>query len=281
MSDIELVGVGVRLTIRPERGGKILSLHGAGRQWLAPGDDARSAESDSFTAAEMGGWDECAPTIDACAVGGLLAPDHGDVWAREWAVERVDASSALLSVRSEACGFWLRREIVLGRAQGAPVQIRYTAESLGRRVPFLWAAHPQFLAEAGSRVILPPEVGAVVDVLDPTHPVGPWSPALAGLDSLEPGGCRKLYVEPGTPVQTAALRHADGSELRLDWDERAPYLGLWFDNRAYSREPVIALEPSTGYFDALDRAVGHGSALWLEPGRPVAWELALTLSAAR
>ncbi len=57
-----------------------------------------------------------------------------------------------------------------------------------------------------------------------------------------------------------------------------PYLGIWFDRGAYSREPVIALEPSTGYYDSLATAVELGRVPRLEVGVPFEWYVDLAVS---
>jgi galactose mutarotase-like enzyme len=85
------------------------------------------------------------------------------------------------------------------------------------------------------------------------------------------GDCRKLYVDPETPIDQARLVRPDGSALALRWSDGAPYLGIWFDGGAYSAEPVIAIEPSTGYYDSLERAIRHGRVPTLQPGRPFTW----------
>jgi hypothetical protein len=111
-------------------------------------------------------------------------------------------------------------------------------------------------------------------VLDPATPESPWSPSLATIDTVEPGGCRKLYGHPDWPVDAARLVRGD-RVLSLSWSPECPYVGLWFDGAAYSREPVIAVEPATAYFDALDTAVRLERAPVIAPGRPLRWWIEL------
>ena len=151
------------------------------------------------------------------------------------------------------------------------LRLEYTAEALDEPIPFLWAAHPQFAAPAGTRVELPSEVDEVVDVMDPSLPASVWSSELATIDTVAEGGCRKVYVAPDTAVDRASLVRADGSSLTLRWSAACPYLGIWFDAGAYSAQPVIALEPATAYFDSLETAVRLGRAPILEPGHAAAW----------
>ena len=77
---------GDQITVAPERGGKITSLLDAsGREWLASGELARQSPTGlDFVAAEMFGWDECAPSIDPGSLDGVSFSDHGDLWDRPW-----------------------------------------------------------------------------------------------------------------------------------------------------------------------------------------------------
>jgi galactose mutarotase-like enzyme len=269
---------GLTVTVAPERGGAITSIVAAGREWLAqPAAGAGwQPASTVFTEGAMAGWDECAPSIDACLVDGVSVPDHGDLWARPWSVLDESASHLTLTVVSHGLGFRLTRRLAID--DDASLRLDYRVEAIERPLPFLWAAHPQFSSPVGSSVELPHGITRVVDVLDAGLPIQPWTASLAGIDTVPVGGCRKLYVEPGTPVSSAALVHVDGARATFRWTDAAPYLGIWFDNRAYSREPVIALEPATAYFDSLATAVSRGRVAWVEPAHPLQWSLAAAFS---
>ncbi len=117
----------------------------------------------------------------------------------------------------------------------------------------------------------------MIDVLDPGAPRLPWSAELSTLDTLPSPGCRKVYVDPDVAVTAATIRHADGSALTMTW-QNCPYLGLWFDNGTYSREPVVALEPSLAFRDSLALAVELDSAPTLTTGRDLAWAIEIAFS---
>ncbi len=142
-------------------------------------------------------------------------------------------------------------------------------------MPLLWAAHPQFAAPPGTRVHLS-GVGTVIDVLDSALPELAWSEQLATIDTVPAGGFRKLYPSPGHPVNEATLVRVSGDTLTLRWSPECPYVGLWFDGAAFSAEPVIAIEPTTGWFDSLEVAVARGRVPVVEPGVPLRWWVELT-----
>lgn len=263
-------GGGLTSSVESARGGKIVSLVDAfGTEWLAQADPHAVAASDaSFVDAEMAGWDECAPTIVACVVDGRAVPDHGDLWNVPFEVEGDTVKAVGTSL-----GYRFERTIA---ATEEGLLLSYEAETLGDSIPFLWAAHPQFAAPPGTHVQLPAEAKLVIDVQDVRLPQSAWMPALGAIDTVAPGGTRKLYVDSRTPVHSARLVRGDGTWLAIEWSAECPYLGVWFDHAAYSREPVIAIEPSTGYFDSLATAMSGGTAVMLEPGRPVNWWVLLT-----
>ena len=278
MSIFTITGGGTSTTIDSSRGGKILSLRGSdGREWLAqPADPSRAPDRGDavYALSDPAAWDECAPSIDACDVGGRAVPDHGDLWTADWTVVSSAPDALELSVAGRSLGYRLVRRITAGSDR---VRFDYVA-SADVATPFLWAAHPQFVSPPGSVLELPESVTTVVDVIDPGQPTLAWTTELATTDSLPEGGCRKVYVDPSVRADRATLRHPDGASLTMTW-LNCPYLGLWFDNGAYSREPVVAIEPSLGFRDSLAWAVEHGHAPILAPGRELRWSLEVAISA--
>lgn len=267
-SVVEVRGPGLTARFDPIRGGKIVSLRDqAGVEWLAQGVPRASvAVGSNFVDAEMCGWDECAPTIVSCRVGGNDLPDHGDLWDAPFDVE--DDGSTATAVGS-SLGYLFRRAI---SATSVGLRIDYEVSATDKEIPFMWAAHPQFLAPPGTKVELS-NVDIVVDVLSAALNEVAWTPTIASIDSLKQGECRKVYVPPNVTVDSARLVKADGSALSMRWSRECPYLGIWFDKAAYSHEPVVALEPASGYFDSLALAIENGRAPTVEPGRPLRWWL--------
>lgn len=254
--------------VNPARGGKIVSLLDTdGVEWLTTSENAATYPGLPFGDAEMAGWDECAPTITACTVEGRALPDHGDIWDVPWTKVGDE-----LTVAGRYWPYVLSRRI---SPISGGVRIDYRARATGRDdLPFLWAAHPQFAAPSGTHVELH-GVTRVVDVLHEDRPQLAWSPSLASLDGLAPGGCRKVYVDPGEHANGARLVRPDGRALRMTWSSTCPYLGLWFDNEAWAREPVIAIEPSTAFADSLEAALLAGTAASLSRAKALTWWLEL------
>jgi hypothetical protein len=267
-SAVEVAGGPVHARFAPARGGKIVSLVDAsGREWLAqPHPPLAPLGSTGFVDGDMCGWDECAPTIDACSITGgapAAVPDHGEAWSAEWQ----DFGDGWFGYAGRALPYVFARAIV---ATAAGLRLRYRVE-VARSMPFLWAAHPQFAAPPGTRVLLPSSVESVTGTYGV---VGDhvWGADLARVDGLPVGGARKVWLRAEDRVGWAALERPDGARLRLSWDPSlVPYLGLWFDHCAFSREPVVAVEPATGWRDRLDLAAAGGAVSWATPEAPLEW----------
>ncbi len=272
---VEIGGGGLTMIIVPGRGGKIVSLvDDQGTEWLLGPPDplpAPARPGARFIEAELCGWDECAPTIDVCRLAdGTALPEHGDLWTAAWSVR----SAASMEIGGTALPYTLRREV---RAIDAGLELRYRVTA-NRPIPFLWAAHPQFLAPPGTMIELPAGVDRVLDVYREPGAEHPWDEGLASIDTVPEATGRKVYLPPTASVGTAALRRPDGRALRLTWDPATvPYLGLWYDRSGFARADVIAIEPTTGYYDSLARAVDADRVSLVTPDHPLEWSLGVTV----
>jgi len=271
------------LRVAAALGGRITSLRDlrSGHEWLAQpaGPPVGSTYGAVFTAGDMAGWDEMVPTIVACdAPGvGVALPDHGEAWAVPWQVHRHDPTQLRMSVRGSVLAYELVRTIEV--AGPAAFALRYVLRSRHPGpLPILWAAHPQFVWTPGTRIELEPHVTQVVEVTAPGCPLTDWEQGLAAwLDSAAVGASRKVWLPPDAAPSQVGLAGPQG-RLQLAWDPtEVPYLGIWYDAQAHARTRVVALEPSTGYYDDLAAAAARGRVPVLEPGRPQRWSLRVSV----
>jgi hypothetical protein len=267
-SDLEVV-------VLPERGGKIASLRDkAGREWLEqpllPLPDL-SKISPVFIEGDMCGWDECGPTISPCQLGDLILPDHGELWSQAW---RQD-SEGWLTARGRQRDYEFGRRLSIA---GSKIVLDYRVAAGNETLPFLWAAHPQFRVDVGTEIILPDHVTQIVDVLaGPSLPRLPVN-ELRHLAFTPTNACRKFYAEPESDVHEVSLLHGDGSRLTLTWTQALPYLGIWIDRSVYARHDVVALEPSTGFYDSCEEAVCRAKVLVLRPFTNICWSVIVAIS---
>jgi hypothetical protein len=88
---------------------------------------------------------------------------------------------------------------------------------------------------------------------------------------------RKFYLLPDMEASwVGMLRETDQCWMTISWDsEDVPYFGLWVDEGYFNPEPVIAPEPSTGFYDSLAFAANQGRHMTIEPGDTASWSLVL------
>jgi len=276
----------VTVVVLPGRGGKIVSLRALGWEWLAQPVlplGPTPAPGDTFVDSDMCGWDECAPSIVECEVpgdtahgGGLRLPDHGELWTAPWQVGADDETRLWVQGPASRCTF--ARTVTIG--SGADVRLDYQVTAGDTDAVYLWAAHPQLRAPAGTRVLLGGSRDGVVDVNSGPEPRRqPWHRDLAEVDTLAPATSRKYYLEPTDTTASAGVELPDGRTLTMHWDpELLAYLGIWFDRSQFSHEDVLAIEPSTGWYDSAARALAHHRALVIPARSTVAWWLELSFA---
>jgi len=300
----ELESSAVRAVVVPEMGAKIVSLRDkrSGFEWLVgpiPGRPVRPvAYPAPFERQDMAGWDEMFPTIVACAYPGpgphqgTALPDHGEAWQLPWEVIRCQGELAL-TLTGRALPYRLTRAASL--AAPDVLCLQYTLENLGSApMPYLWAAHPQFVAGPGCRVMLPPQVTEVVNTIPAEWGWGPPETRLTWPEAAMPDGRRerldesgpatlhrgrKLFALPEARPSWAALRREDlGHWLCMEWNPaEVPYLGLWVDEGAVHCETVAAPEPGTGWYDSLALAWQKGRVCTVPAGGTRRWTLTVRL----
>jgi hypothetical protein len=268
---ITLSGPEIRVQLLPERGGKITSLldTASGREWLEAPARTLSGPVDpsvDYDSGDMCGWDEMMPTISPCDYPGtsLALPDHGELWMKPWDVTSCDETSVTTTVRGEALPYTFERTL---RLANRSLRVDYCVAT-NAEIPLhlLWAAHPLFAVDAGTRLVLAP------DEFDAT--VNETSVA----DDFAVGSSDKRFAGLRTSTSTARLIDAHGTFLAMRWDrENAAHLGVWLDNRQYSRHPVVGLEPTNCPFDSLAEAVSARKAWTVASERPRRWSLEIEL----
>lgn len=270
----------VRVSVRPERGGRIASLESRvdGREWLvqprAVELGARPAYGSTFTGTDHCGWDEMFPTVDACAYPaapflGDPVPDHGELWTLDWECEEQTATSIDMRVRSDRFGYTFGRTL---RLDGPTLRCEYTCDVSGATA-LLWALHPQFSMLEGTRLTLAGKHESMLDTSEPgsPHEVA-WGGDLVVERDVEPGADRMLYLHPGELVDGATLADPSGSSLEMRWDVSfARYLGIWADYGRYTEGRVIAVEPTNGFFDDLGRAYRNERVTIFTPDEHASW----------
>ncbi|MDG0812364.1 aldose epimerase family protein [Cohnella rhizosphaerae] len=279
-----------RIELVPGLGAKIVSLvyKPTGKEWLVQADLkelGQPAYGSSFVDADMSGWDECFPTISPAAAageGGRSLPDHGEVWALSWDAS-VSEKHVDCAVRGVAMPYGLSRRLAFSAAD--TVRMDYRAENLGDApLPFLWVPHPQFAVSEPTRIVLPPSMPEMLCVYGGSSrqegATYAWT-AEADVDEKPTGDGRKFYA-PGRAADgwCGLSCGRSGNWLRMVFDpQRIPYVGVWIDEGLFNVQNAVALEPSIGFYDCLDRARANGTAQTIAPGQACEWSLSVRLGA--
>ncbi|WP_218011083.1 hypothetical protein [Herbidospora mongoliensis] len=253
-------------------GGRWTSLSGGGREWLwSRPDPARAAAVPGSEFVDVGGLEECVPTVR-----GL--PDHGDAWTRPWT-----GSPALSTVSCDR--FELTRAV--DDEAGAVVATYRLSADPGFR--FLWAAHAlldlsekaRLLAPYGTPTRIFPEAAPQLDVAWPPgspYLEGCW-PAPSGLELDRFGPDDGTAV--GAVLRCAAVRvedEADLLDLRVEAPPEVPAgIALWRNLGGFpdiSPYRSIGVEPMLGTVFDLAEA-GPGEAATVPSSGELTWRLVL------
>ena len=196
------------LEIRPERGGRIVSLRLDGEELLEQGIGVDQPTASGFVEGGAFGWDEMVPNLEPTDT----LPDHGEAWRLPWEVlddERMRCAGRLVP--------WeLERRISLGEV----VVVNYRYRNVGDvPQPAYWCAHPLFKYEPDMEVS-------------------------ARLPSLGEGASTKVFLPRGS-LDRVSLRWRSGAAVQVDWDlNLAPDVAIWACNGDLGGYRQIAVEPS-------------------------------------
>lgn len=285
----------IECVIVPSLGGKITNLRRRkGREWLwrhPERDFAWMPDDGAFP--DVGGWDECFPTIapspmPGAAPGEPLLPDHGELRSLHWQHDVLATpTGTLLTARAEGVllPYEFQRDIIVP-LEGTEVRIEYRLIHRGEApFPWIWAAHPVFTAPVGMLLTLPTVSEARVDHaterpdLLPDATV-PW-PIDGRSQSWEvpavQGWSAKLFADIGPSGTVVLTDPRVGEQLQIGFDPTAiPQVGIWID--ATGNHTRIGVEPCIGAPDRLDRAESEWrSAARSGPGEVRRWALTLRL----
>jgi galactose mutarotase-like enzyme len=226
------------LEIRPERGGRIVSLRLDGEELLDQGIGVDQPSANGFVEGGAFGWDEMVPNVDATDT----LPDHGEAWRLPWEV--VDSSR--MQCRGRLVPWELQRQLEIDDM--VSVAYRYRNAGTGPHLAY-WCAHPLFKFESAMQI-----------GFSGGH-------RLAG---LAPGTSAKVFLPKGS-VDRVGLRWKSGTGIEMSWDPTlTPYVGIWACNGDLGGYRQIAIEPATGGNDKPDPAAPPPL---LKPGETYEWWL--------
>lgn len=236
------------------------------------------------------GWDECFPAVGQGPYAGhpydgITIPDHGEIYAIPVTTAVPSANGITTVWNGLRFGYRLTRKLEL-----TPTGLRagYTLANLAPfEFRFVWAQHALLSLESPATIDLPgvtemrwshdaagrevqrpfcwPTIDGEGDLSNPSDlPVAGW----------------KVFAQ--TPIAAAArLKYPQRRRaLSISYAGDVPaYWGIWINTGGWNHQRHVALEPTTGRFDQLDRSVQDHSAGRVAPGATVQWQVEWTVCA--
>ena len=280
----------VRMDVWPTLGGKVSSIIDKADKFELLFNYPREIPTEAlydapYQSGWYGGWDECFPAVAPGPYTGhpynaVNIPDHGELWGLPTvAVPTKDGITTVWN--GLRFGYRLTRKLSL---EGPSIEARYTLVNLAPfPFRFVWAQHA-LLSMAkpveirlGSGAAMRLSHDANNRTLDQNFA---WPTAGSGEDFSKPGdlpaqrGWKIFSAEPVTsPAVIAYPSRSRTLEIEYASEDEgvAAYWGVWIDNGGWARHHHFALEPTTGRFDQLDRAVKDGSAGRVGASGQVSW----------
>jgi len=277
------------LVAEPGHGGKLCSLVSRRTGCELFYRDRRTVfdASRGYSHHDIGGFDECFPTVAACRGrtddgDDYDHPDHGLLWQRPWEA-RVTGGALEMSCALPSLGCEFHRRCSF--ASDAELLLEYRILNTGsRRVPFVYSAHPLLAADERTRVSLPAGmrrtfVWRAADTFGAADEAwfdlpGARPADITGPFRLERRTFVKMFSDRLSEGRASVAHPATGDRLILTFDTRAlPHLGFLasqghdsLGDGHFAGEFLLALEPTTGVGDDIPTGRGRGVPQVLLPG---------------
>ena len=287
----------VQLEVWPHYGGKVSSLvdkaDGSELLFSYPMEyPSQTSHYDvPYTKGWYAGWDECFPAIAASKyVGrpydGIPVPDHGEVWSLP--TTATPSTAGITTVwHGLRFGYRLTRSLHL---DGNRVCADYTLVNLAPfEFRFVWAMHALMAMNLPVELDLPghPRFRFSHDATgheiqqEFAWPIDEEDGAnLAKPSELPPHEGWKVYsLLPITSPLT--VRYPSRSRtLTIEYksdDGMAAHWGIWLNTGGWGSHRHFSIQPTTGRFDQIDRAIRDGAVGSIPAMGKRAWSVRLTL----
>lgn len=293
----------LRVDVWPQFGGKVASVvdkaDGFDLMFNYPAELPSGPKYDvAYGKGWYAGWDECFPavaagTYDRHPYNGIAVPDHGELWGLP--TISVPAKGGITTVwHGLRFGYRLTRKLSLD-ADTPALLAEYTLVNLAPfEFHFVWAMHALLALTAPAEVRLgESDAGATpgrfrwshdADGTDIQSPFE-WPMAAEGVDlsrpdTLPPKQGWKVFSTDQIAAPALVRYPARGRSLRIEYqssDELPAYWGLWVNTGGWAGHRHFAIEPTTGRFDQVDRAISDHSAGVVAPLGRRDWSVRLVV----
>lgn len=247
---------------------------------------------------ECSGFDEMFPSISECYYEshpwkGIKIPDHGELWSIPWEYEIGD-SKLVMEAYGVRFSYKIKKSVYF--IDENILRIDYELKNLsGFNFDFMWAAHPMFILEESSEIILPKKVTKIVTAMSYSGRIGEYGdentwPSFYSkkgkeekLNIIRPKNIKdaeKYFIKGKIPEGWCALRYSKSNIiLALSFPvSKVPYIAILPNEGGWDNLYNIFIEPCTSSFDRLDVAKLKGECSSVGPKSKYVWHLNLTIS---
>ena len=259
----------LRVTILPDLGGKIWSIVAKSRDrellWHNPRVEPRFASYGStYDNWFCGGWDEVFPNDFPVTIGGESYPDHGEVWAltADWQIilHSQDEIAIRLTSRGVAIPTTFVKTVSLGRDSTDLIVDYEIANDGANPLDVHWKMHPALPVRPGAQLHVPADNVVIDEDFGEDEVLG---------QSLPTPDFGTSYFQYGTELRSGscAVTYPDESlGFRLSFDPTI-LTSVWVFATfgGWRGLNTIILEPCTGHFASLERAIAERAVLTLAP----------------
>lgn len=286
----------VVMEVWPQIGGKISSvIDKADHYELLFSYPAELPDSPNYDVAYgdhwCAGWDECFPAIAPSTYprhpySGIAVPDHGELWGIP-TTTAVPTKDGITTVwHGLRFGYRLTRKVYL---QESSIVAEYALANLAPfDFSYVWSMHALMsLAQpvelngggAGEFRLSHDAEGKRIDMgFD-------WPKTASGEDFSHPETLPakkgwKAFSKDAISAPFEVRYPARGRAVRMEYasgDELAAYWGVWINTGGWAGNRHFAIEPTTGRYDQIDRAIKDGSAGTIAPFGHRDWSVRWTL----
>lgn len=287
----------IQMDIWPQYGGRVTSLLDKADHtellFEYPVEYPESSQYDRpYQKGWYAGWDECFPAIAPSRyVGhpydGIPVPDHGEIWSLP-ATASPTKDGIVTIWYGLRFGYRLTRKLFL---EGSSVVSEYTLNNLAPlEFRFVWAMHPLMAMNQAVEIELPGSPRFRLSHDEAMHEMQQefaWPVTeeegqnLSKPNDLPPKRGWKAFSALPITSPIVVKYPARSRKLTMEYkseDGMAAHWGIWINTGGWGTHRHFSIQPTTGRFDQLDRAIKDGSAGTVSSLGKRVWTVRVTLA---
>lgn len=279
----------IKVSVIPKSGGKISSFYNKEKEFEVLFQPTKAYEIpklySDFSLFDASGFDDAFPNINEETMDGVNYPDHGEIWTTSFDY-REEKNSIIMWADSKILPYSYLKEICLDNNS---INIQYKIQNTGNSpFPCIWTAHCLTMCEEDMEIVFPPETRSVEVVQDSKYlgsigTVLPYPYEKYSLNKVFPKNANKYekyYVNHKIETGRCGIYYPSKDiSFVMEYDaEKLPYLGFWVTEGGFRGDYNCALEPSSGYYDAVSIARKNDKISIIEANEIMEFELKLSLS---